>query len=387
VILTLLGTDPSLKAALLASHLDVVPIANPEAWSHEPFAAEETEGYIYGRGTLDDKFGVFSLLENMEHLLQHHGLDHQPRRTVIVAFGHDEEVSGPEGAAALGRLVAEEGHGIEFVMDEGLPISDGLIPGIARPVALIGVAEKGFLTLEATVDLPDEEAGHSARPPQEQAIGILAQGLAKLHQHRHPASLSPAVTDMFDHLITEMSFERRLVMANRWLLQPVLQWVLSRSPNTDTLLRTTTALTMLNAGIKANVLPNRATATINHRIIVGDTIEAVIARDKAIVNDERIKFTVADGNEPSFVSSCDVPGFKMIERSIRQTWPDYAVSPGLMVAGTDTKHYLHLTPNVYRVLPIKMTTPDLGRLHGPNERVALSALQEVLDFYAHLFDN
>eukprot|EP00045_Choanoeca_perplexa_P010283 m.103480 g.103480 ORF g.103480 m.103480 type:complete len:518 (-) comp15223_c0_seq20:156-1709(-) len=381
------GTDPTLKAALLASHLDVVPIANPEAWSYPPFGAEEHDGYIYARGCLDDKFGAFAILENMEALLHRHGQSYQPKRTVIVALGHDEEVSGKDGAQAMGVYLKQRNMEVEFLLDEGLPISDGLIGGVNRPIALIGVGEKGFLTLEMTAELPVDAAGHAARPPKTQAITILSQAIDRLSQSPHPATLSPAAHDLFKHVAPEVGFGQRLILTNLWFLKPVLMYVLSLSPNTDTMIRTTTSFTMLNAGIKSNVLPNKATVTINHRINVGETIQDVMNHNIRVVNDPRIQFRVLQGDEPSPVSNCEATGFKMVERSVRQVWPEYAVAPALMVAATDTKHYLHLTSNVYRFLPVKMNSQDIGRLHGPDERISRSDLEHVLNFYAHLFDN
>eukprot|EP00730_Choanoeca_flexa_P014604 TRINITY_DN6445_c0_g1_i3.p1 TRINITY_DN6445_c0_g1~~TRINITY_DN6445_c0_g1_i3.p1 ORF type:complete len:518 (+),score=129.73 TRINITY_DN6445_c0_g1_i3:116-1669(+) len=381
------GTDPTLKAAMLASHLDVVPIANPEAWSHPPFQADEVDGYIYARGCLDDKFGVFAVMENMEALLQRHGPNFRPERTVVVAFGHDEEVGGLDGAGMIGKYLSERGIEIEFLLDEGLPISDGLIAGVERPVALIGVAEKGFLTLEMTAELPVDEAGHAARPPRTQAISVLARAIDRLTANPQPASLSQAVSDLFQHIAPEVDFGQRVILTNMWLLKPVLMYVLSLKPNTDTLIRTTTSFTILKGGIKSNVLPNKATVTINHRLNIGDTIESVIAHNKRVVNDERIHFHVVQGNNPSDVSNCEADGFKMVERSVRQVWPEYAVTPALMVAATDTKHYAHLTSNMYRFLPVKLNSKDINRIHGPDERIHRDDLAHVLNFYAHLFDN
>jgi carboxypeptidase PM20D1 len=203
-------------------HLDVVPIVpGTEAqWSHPPFAGDIADGHVWGRGTLDDKSSVIAVLEAVEKLA---GEGYRPRRTIYLAFGHDEEVGGPEGAAKVVEALAARGvtH-FAFVADEGGAVGQGLVPGIDKPTALIGVAEKGYLNLRLTVA---GEGGHSSTPPAETNVGILSRAVARLEATPFPARLEGAARDMFDYLGPEMSF------GPNYVRQPVAAQAARRAPD------------------------------------------------------------------------------------------------------------------------------------------------------------
>ncbi|EGD81161.1 hypothetical protein PTSG_11201 [Salpingoeca rosetta] len=380
------GKDESLKPALLCGHIDVVPIANPDAWEHEPFDAGIHDGYIYGRGALDDKTRVTAMMEAVEFLLASKGFDYRPQRTLLFAFGHDEEVNGVEGASVISAELVRRGWYPEFLLDEGLPIYTDVL-GIDRPVALIGTSEKGYLTVRVQVHMDHDGAGHSSRPPKEQAVAILSRALTRLHENPHPAHINGALFDMITHLAPEMPFLKRIIMCNLWLFAPIAKLFVSLKSDSDALQRTTTALTVIEGGVKENVLPHTVSALVNHRISPGETVADVVARDITIIADARVSVEIVHSVEPLPTSSCETRGFKVLERSIRQIWPDYYVAPALMIAGTDTKHYVNLTPNLYRFMPVVMGPTDTPRLHGPNERISVDAYEKVLNFYIHLLHN
>ncbi|MBS1241101.1 MAG: Gly-Xaa carboxypeptidase, partial [Gemmatimonadetes bacterium] len=279
------GRDPALAPVILMAHQDVVPVT-PEAldrWAHPPFAGQIADGFIWGRGALDDKAGMMGILEAVEALLSQ---GYQPARTIYLAFGHDEEVGGVYGARAIADTLAARGMASPaMVLDEGGAMSEGMA-GLEGPVALIGVAEKGFVTLQLTVDA---EGGHSSMPPRETAIGILSAAITRLEAHPFPARMTPAVQGMFASMAPATSGATRLALANLWLFKPVVIRRLLAEPQTASMLRTTTAPTIFHAGVKDNVLPQRATASVNFRLLTGDTRESVMATVHRIIADDRVR--------------------------------------------------------------------------------------------------
>src|SRR5205823_6316947 len=250
------GSDPSAPPIVLLAHQDVVPVepGTETRWTEPPFEGSNAGGYVGGRGALDDKGSLVGLCEAVEHLLGA-GAGAKPRRTVYLAFGYDEEVGGRRGAARIAELLASRHVHPDFVLDEGGGLATGFIPGIGAPVALVGIAEKGYVTVELTAQA---EGGHSSMPPPATAVGILAAAITRLEAHQMPRAIRGPTADMFDYLGPEMSFAPRLVMANRWLLGGILTGRFGTTPQGNALLRTTTAPTVLQAGVKENVLPSTA---------------------------------------------------------------------------------------------------------------------------------
>src|SRR5438093_10539506 len=256
------GSDPGLGPIVLLAHQDVVPVepGTEGRWTEPPFEGKIAAGYVWGRGALDDKGSLVAILEAIEHLVAGGA---QPRRTVYLAFGYDEEVGGRRGAARIAELLASRSVHPEFVLDEGGALTTGLVTGISAPVALVGIAEKGYVTVSLTAQA---EGGHSSMPPPQTAVGILATGLTRLEGQQMPRAIRGPTADMFDYLGPEMSFGARLVMANRWLFGGVLAGRFGATPQGNAMLRTTTAPTVLQAGVKENVLPSSARALVNFRI-------------------------------------------------------------------------------------------------------------------------
>jgi carboxypeptidase PM20D1 len=277
------GRRPDLPPVLLMGHQDVVPVEDERGWSQPPFAGVVEGGYVWGRGTLDDKQAVLGILEACEALLAE---GFTPARTVYLAFGHDEEASGRRGARRIAELFAARGVRFAFVLDEGGFYTEGTFPGLRVPAALIGTGEKGYLSLEL---LAQGEAGHSSRPPRQMAIGVLARALARLQAEPFPARLEGAPRDMLLALAPRLPFGQRIALANLWLLRPLVARGLTGDPSSAALVRTTTALTIVDAGQKDNVLPGRARAVVNFRLLPGDTVAGTIARAREIVGDPRVE--------------------------------------------------------------------------------------------------
>jgi len=273
----------------------------------------------------------------------------------------------------------------EWVLDEGGAVTRGMMPGVEAPVALVGVAEKGFVSVELAAR---GEGGHSSMPPRSTAVGTLARAVARLEEHPLPGGIRGATELLFDHAGPEMPFGMRLVFANRWLFGPLVERQLAAAPSTDATLRTTTAATVIRGGTQDNVLPSSARAVVNFRILPGDSIAGVLAHVREVVDDPRVQVRTAGfGSEPSPVSGTETAGFRAIRRSIRQTFPDAVVAPYLVVGATDARHFHGLSPHVYRFLPVRVTARDLERMHGTDERVAVADYAAAVRFYAQLLRN
>lgn len=366
---------------LLLAHLDVVPVeAGSEAgWEQPPFGGAIVDGYVWGRGTLDDKASALAILEAAELLL---AAGFQPPRTLYFAFGHDEEVSGHAGAKAIAALLAERGIAPELVLDEGGAILEGLVPGIEAPVASIGMAEKGYVSVELVVHAA---GGHSSIPPRHTAIGVLSAAIERLERHQMPANLDAAMGKSLDFLGPEMDFGPRLVLANLWLFGPLVEWQMSGSAQTNAPIRTTTAATVFQGGVKENVLPSSARAVVNFRILPGDTVAGVLEHVRRTVDDPAVQISVVgEGNDPSPVSDVQSAAFAHVARTIRATFPGVLVTPFLVLGATDARHYTGLSPNVFRFAPNRMRPDDLARVHGTNERIAVEGYADMIRFYAEL---
>lgn len=371
------GSDPALPPVLLAAHTDVVP-AGGANWNHPPFAGEIAGGFIWGRGALDDKASVMGILEAVEFLLRS---GFQPRRTIYIAFGHDEEVGGENGAAAIAALLQSRGIALESVLDEGGAVTQGIVP-LDSPVATVGIAEKGYLTLELLVEA---QGGHSMNPPPRTAIGALARAVANLESNPFPAEISGATRELFAHIGPEMPFYRRVVFANLWLFAPLVEHRLQAAPSTNAAIRTTIAATIFEAGVRENVLPAKARAVVNFRILPGDSVDQVISRVREVIDDPQIAVRALGKTfEPSPVSDTEAAAYAHLARTIRAIFPEAVVAPYLVPGATDARHYAPLAKNVYRFLPLPLTSEDLARFHGVNERIALDDYRRLIEFYTQL---
>jgi len=378
------GTDPELKPVILVGHLDVVPVneSNLPYWKEDPFGGEVKQDTIWGRGCIDDKIGVIGIMEALEFLLKQ-GL--KPKRSLYIAIGHDEEISGKMGAVTMASYLKEQGVKAEYVMDEGGTIASGMIPGIEKDVALIGTAEKGFVSLELSIEI---EGGHASMPAKETSIDVLSNALAKLKKNTPPATLSGPIEGFIDHMGPEMPFMNKMAFANRGIFEKMIIGIYESFPAGNALVRTTTSPTIFNSGIKENVIPLSAKSIVNFRIISGSSVEEVVKHVKNVIDDERIKIEKKDFmSEPSKVSDVESYGYKNINKTISQVYPEALVSPYLVLAATDGRHYGELSDEIFRFLPIRMNKSNVNSLHGINERVAVSEVEEGIRFYIQLIKN
>jgi carboxypeptidase PM20D1 len=375
------GSDRAAKPILLMAHQDVVPVAprTESRWHAAPFAGEIRDGFVWGRGTWDDKGNLMAILEAVE-LLVAQGFE--PRQTVLLAFGHDEENGGADGARAIAALLAARGVRLDFAIDEGLLITDGMLPGLSSPAALIGVAEKGSVTLVLTASA---EPGHSSMPGPRSAIGALATALDKLERAPLPADIRGVPQELLETLAPEMGLMPRVALSNLWLFGPPVRWQLEGKPATNAMLRTTTAITVVRGGDKENVLPGEAVALVNFRLVPGDSRERVADHVRRTIGDEQIRVDVAPGwAEASAVAATDSASYRLINRTVRELFPGVLVAPGLMIGGSDSRHMAPIADNVYKFSPVRARSEDLPRFHGTDERISIANYAELIRFYHRL---
>lgn len=378
------GSDLEAEAVLLAAHLDVVPAQDAEAWQYPPFSGAQAEGFVWGRGTLDDKSTALAILEALERQLAA-GL--QPRHTVYIALGEDEEVGGEQGAVSLARLLQSRGVKLAAVLDEGMVVVPGSMIGLQPPVALIGLAEKGYLTLKLRVD---QAGGHSSMPAKETAVDVLAKALVRLRQSPLPARLVSPSDQLFAWLAPEMGGFRRWALANLWLTEPLLLAQLQQKPATAALVQTTVAPTMLQASDKENVLASEASLVINLRVLPGDSPEQIRTHFARVIADDRVKIeTLSPGfsGKASAVSRTDTPVFGRLTQTIRQSFPTALIAPSLVLAATDSRHYEKLSENIYRFQPVFLSSEDLDRLHGRDERISVDSYLKMIGFFEQFLIN
>lgn len=385
LLYTWAGTDASAGPILLIGHMDVVPIepGTPTRWAHEPFGGRIVDGFIWGRGAIDNKSAVVGTLEAVEMLLAE---GFRPARTVLLAYGHDEEIGGMGGAHEIAALLKRRGVKPEMVLDEGGVIGEGVLPGVRESVALVGVAEKGFVTIELTTTTA---GGHSSLPPAQTAVGIMSAAVAKLEQNPMPARFDGPTRQMFDQVGPRFPTVQRALFANLWLTEAAVVRRLQETPATNAMVRTTTAPTIFQAGTKDNVLPSQARAVINFRILPGDSIRSVVDHVTGVVDDDRIEIEVGGRfwAEPSRASPTDSDAFRTLERTIRSIVSNAVVAPYLVVVVTDARHYADLTENIFRFLPLRLSSDDLTRMHAIDERVGVREYETAIRTYRQLMLN
>jgi carboxypeptidase PM20D1 len=302
----------------------------------------------------------------------------KPKRTVYLAFGHDEEMGGL-GARAIAAELLDQNVDAELVLDEGGIVTLHQVPGVTKPVALIGTAEKGYISLELKVEI---NGGHSSMPAKETALDVLNKALVSLHDHPFPARFTPVTEGFLEHVGPEMAFTSKLAVANSWLLEGVVISMYEKSPGANASVRTTMVPTVIHAGVKDNIIPTSVNAIVNLRLLPGDSSVSAIMRVKNTINDDRVKISTVGGfaSEPTGITSADGPGFRIVQETVRKTFRETITTPFLMIGGTDSRHLEGVSKNIIKFSP--MTDP-IG-FHGIDERVSLDSYKDTLWFFETL---
>ncbi|MCV9386293.1 M20 family peptidase [Reichenbachiella ulvae] len=391
------GKDPSLQPALFYAHQDVVPVPaeSRDQWKQDPFSGAVADGYIWGRGVLDDKNQIHAILEAAEMKIKE---GWQPSRTLYFVFGQDEEVGGAEGAKKVADALEERGiERFAYVMDESAPLTPGIFPGIKNNTALIGIAQKGFISLELAIN---GVGGHSSMPGEESNIGILAKAITKLEAAQFPYKIHPAVRSQYRYMGPELDEAMQPLYAavafgkDDELTDMEQKFIDAMAGNevTRAMLHTTIAVTMFNAGIKDNVLPPSATAVVNFRPMPGDTPEVIIEHVKNAIQDDRIEIKDISASTPATnIAEVGNDAYNMLEKTIRQIYGnDLIVSPFFVVGGSDSKHFQarDFAPDVYTITAIQLeNTEEFKGFHGVNERILVKEYEKSIGFFYQIFDN
>ena len=371
------GKDTTLNPIILMAHQDVVPIeeSTRDQWTVDPFAGTVKDGFIWGRGTTDDKINLISICESVEKLLAE---GFKPKQTVYLIFGHDEEIGG-KGAKAVAARMEAMGLQADLLMDEGGIITKEKLPGITKPVALLGTAEKGYLSLELTAQAL---GGHSSMPEKETSVDLLSKALVKLRENPFPAKFTEPMEGLMEAVGPEMPFLQRMAFANPWLFKGMIASNYEKTGAGNAMLHTTLVPTIIEGGIKDNVVPSQVKATINLRLLPGDSVDAVIKKVEEIIGDPRVSVAKHKGAiaEASAVTSVKSFGYQKMEKIMKQSYPEVITSPFLMIGATDSRHFGKVSANIIKFSP--MIDP-IG-FHGIDERVSLESFQTALWFYEQL---
>ena len=364
--------------SVLMAHYDVVP-ADEANWSSPPFEGLIEDGVLWGRGTLDTKCTLCCALEAAEQLLAE---SFTPAHDLYFAFSGEEEIAGPSASDIVDEL---QRRGVEpaFVLDEGGAVVTGVFPGVDAPCALIGTSEKGQMQL--FLDMKSE-GGHASAPPRSTIAGRLARAVTRIEKRPAPFTLTPPAAEMFDTLGRRSIWPVRMVFANLWLFRPALDLATRlMGGELNALVRTTCAVTQMQGSPANNVLPPDASVGVNLRIMCGDSADKAEARIRRAVGDEAVSFRRGPWAEPSPYSETEgSEGWARLKSAVERTWPDAIVSPYLMLAGSDSRHYGRISRNVYRFGPLELSKEERGTIHGNNERVPLAKVVKCAEFYLRL---
>lgn len=372
------GKDTSLKPYVIMAHMDVVPVeaVAEKNWSVPSFSGTIKGDTIWGRGAVDDKASAISIFEAAEQLLKE---NFQPERTIYLCFGHDEEIAGKRGAAKISAWFKEQNIHPELVLDEGGQVDREHFKELNRPVAVIGVGEKGYVNIDLTVEIP---GGHSSMPFPETAIDVLNKAIEKIRSQQMPAKITPPIQELFLRIGPGGGLLNRMALSNQWLFKSMLITELEKTKQTNALIHTTLVPTIVKAGIKDNVIPSVAKATFNSRILTGETSDDVVNYVKKIVNDERVtvKKQTISLMEPSALTSSEHPMFKKVEAITYKIVPDVIVSPYLMVGATDSRYFRPFSDAVVNFAPMT----DAKGFHGIDERIPITDLKRMIFYYKML---
>ena len=362
---------------VLMSHFDVVP-ADENLWDIPAFSGMIKEGYIWGRGSLDTKGTLCGIMEAASYLMEKGFV---PENVIYFAFGGDEEVSGPS-APNIVEVLKQKNIKPAFVLDEGGAIVQNIFPGVAEPVAVVGIGEKG--DMDVRLDITGQ-GGHSSAPPAHTLAGELAQAIVNIEKKPFEAYFTLPILKLIDTLGRHSSFAYRVIFANLWLFKPLLKRVFWKmGGEINAMIRTTTAVTMLSGSPAFNVMPPQVSAGINLRLLKENSPDQAVDRLKSVINNPKIQATVVSSREASPISDIDTVGWDKLKRAICKTWPDTIVSPYLMLAGSDSRHYCEISDQVFKFSAMRLTKDELKLIHGNNERISIDQLLHIVRFYIEL---
>ncbi len=374
------GTNPDLKPIALIGHQDVVPVPEETEgdWTYPPFSGTIADGYLWGRGAVDMKDHVVAVMESIETLLED---GYVPERTVMVLFGYNEELVDSERSAAiiLANTLKERGIRLESVLDEGGGIPLLRISGvIQKDLAIVGIAEKGYADFKLTVE---SAGGHSASPPAHTAVGILSKAITRIEENPYKAKMTPQIDMILDKVFDSLEFPTSIVGKVLNLIRPALRPILAAIPPTASMMHTTTSVTMASGSPQANVLPQVATATLNARIMPGETMDGLEKHLNKVIHNKKVRVERLGGNDPSPMSPTDTPSFRAIDEISTELYEKPVTVPFMVMGATDARHYACVTDQIYRYSPFNIPANIFLLFHSTDERMALDCMDKAVAFF------